>query len=348
MSRADDIRSRISDEYEKTPGYLLWDISEAVGQEMDLQDQTAVKTRELFYVDNLTGDYLTSFVLERKGIERRAATQAVGELNITGNGTITAGDLFETAGGVQFEATETKTIATEGTVKIQAINAGNSGVVGAGSIVQMPVTIEGIVSCTNSNATYDGYDEEDDESLRERYYTALQTPANGANKASYEKWALEVSGVGAAKVYPLGHGDNTVDVVIIDQDMQPANSSLVATVQEYIDPDSAGKGEGEAMIGAHCYVSSATASKINVTGKLSYTGAKDTVVAAVKESIKTYLATIAFTEKNVSYAQISNAIVETEGVLDVENLKINNGTANISVAERYVAILGTVVFTDES
>lgn len=348
MSKADDIRNRISDEYEKTPGYLLWDISEAVGQEMDLQDQTAVQTRELFYVDNLTGDYLTSFALERKGIERRAATQAVGEITITGNGTITAGDLFETAGGVQFEATETKTIATEGTVKIQAINAGNSGVVGAGSIVQMPVTIEGIVSCTNSEATYDGYDEEDDESLRERYYTALQTPANGANKASYEKWALEVSGVGAAKVYPLGHGDNTVDVVIIDQDMQPANSSLVATVQEYIDPNSAGKGEGEAMIGAHCYVSSATASKINVTGKLSYTGAKDTVVAAAEESIKTYLATIAFAGKNVSYAQISNAIVETEGVLDVENLKINDGTANISVAERYVATLGTVVFTDES
>ena len=41
MSRADDIRNRISDEYEKTPGYLLWDVSEAVGQEMDLQDITA-------------------------------------------------------------------------------------------------------------------------------------------------------------------------------------------------------------------------------------------------------------------------------------------------------------------
>lgn len=348
MSRADDIRNRISDEYEKTPGYLLWDVSEAVGQEMDLQDITAEETKSMFYVDNLTGDYLTSFVKERKGIERRAATYAIGSLTITGNGAITIGDIFETANGVQFSAAETKTIAEEGTVNIKAMIAGNSGVVGAGSIVQMPVTIEGIVSCTNEAATYNGYDEEDDASLRERYYTALQTPANGANKASYEKWALEVSGVGAAKVYPLGHGDNTVDVVIIDQDMQPANSSLVKTVQDYIDPDSAGKGEGEAMIGAHCYVSSATGTAINITGKLSYTGSKDTVVENVKTSIKVYLATIAFTGKNVSYAQIANAIIESEGVLDVENLKINNGTANISIAERHVAVLGTVVFTNES
>lgn len=348
MSRADDIRNRISDEYEKTPGYLLWDISEAVGQEMDLQDVSAAETKSMFSVDNLTGDYLTSFIKERKGIERRAATYAIGSLTITGNGTITTGDIFETANGVQFVATETKTIASEGTVSIQAMIAGNSGVVGAGSIVQMPVTIEGIVSCTNEAATYNGYDEEDDDTLRSRYYTALRTPANGANKASYEKWALEVPGVGAAKVYPLGHGDNTVDIVIIDQDMQPANSTLVETVQEYIDPDSAGKGEGEAMIGARCYVSSATGTAINITGKLSYTGNKDVVQENVKENIKTHLASIAFTGKSVSYMQIANAIMETEGVLDVENLKVNNGTANISIAERYVAILGTVVFTDES
>ena len=31
----ENIRNRISDEYEKTPGYLLWDFTEAVGQEMD-------------------------------------------------------------------------------------------------------------------------------------------------------------------------------------------------------------------------------------------------------------------------------------------------------------------------
>ena len=65
-------------------------------------------------------------------------------------------------------------------------------------------------------------------------------------------------------------------------------------------------------------------------------------------AIEAYLATIAFTGKNVSYAQISNAIIDSEGVIDIEELKVNNGTANISIAERHVAVLGTVVFTNES
>ncbi len=345
MSRADDIRSRISDEYEKTPGYLLWDVSEAVGQEMDLQDQKINEVESMFYVDNLAGDRLTSFVRDRKGIERRAATYATGSLTITGNGTVNLGDMFETANGVQFQATETKTIASEGAVNIKAIIAGNSGVVGAGSIVQMPVTIEGIASCANPAATYNGYDEEDDDTLRERYYSALRIPANGANKASYVKWALEVPGVGAAKVYPLGHGDNTVDVVIINQKMLPADEELVGATQDYIDPGQAGEGEGKAMIGAVCYVSSAEELLINITGKLNYTGDKDTVENAIKTSVKEYLASIAFEEDNVSYAKTANAIIEADGVVDIENLKINGGINSIPIAERHVAVLGTVVLT---
>ena len=53
MSKSENIRKNLPGEYEKTPGYLLWDISEAVGQEMDLQDDEIRNTRELFDVDNV-------------------------------------------------------------------------------------------------------------------------------------------------------------------------------------------------------------------------------------------------------------------------------------------------------
>ena len=43
MSKSENIRKNLPGEYEKTPGYLLWDISEAVGQEMDLQDNADEK-----------------------------------------------------------------------------------------------------------------------------------------------------------------------------------------------------------------------------------------------------------------------------------------------------------------
>ena len=47
-NRGENIRKNISAEYEKTPGYLLWDLSEGVGQEMDAQDEEIAGIRALF------------------------------------------------------------------------------------------------------------------------------------------------------------------------------------------------------------------------------------------------------------------------------------------------------------
>ncbi|WP_251612876.1 baseplate J/gp47 family protein [Senimuribacter intestinalis] len=345
MSKSENIRKKLPADYEKTPGYLLWDISEAIGQEMELQDNEINRARELFDVDNLTGEMLERFIRQRKGLIRKAATHASGELQVQGFGTVTTGDLFETENGVQFAATETVTIDGSGTVRIEAVEGGNVGIVGANTITQMPVTLEGITLCNNREATEGGYDAETDDSLRNRYYTKLRTPDSGANKYAYRNWALEVSGVGDAKVFPLGHGDNTVDVVVIDAEKKPASDTLVKAVQDYIDPGSEGKGEGVAMIGAHCYVSSAAGLWVDVTGKITMTATQAELERAIKKSIERYLASIAYSGRNVSYAQISNAIIETEGVIDIEGLMINEGTANIAVPERSVAVLGVVTFT---
>ena len=98
-------------------------------------------------------------------------------------------------------------------------------------------------------------------------------------------------------------------------------------------------------MGAHCYVSAATALEIHIAAKLTISGVQDEVEAEVKASIAAYLANIAFSGSNVSYAQLGNAILDTEGVLDYENLTVNEGITNIGVPERHVAVLGTVVFT---
>lgn len=347
MSRSDEIRANISNEYEKTPGYLIWDIAEATGQVMDNMDNSIAENRARLDVANLTGDDLRLFVKERKGILPREATYAVGEVTVTGNGTVTEGDLFETPNGVQFRSVETVSIVNTGKVSVNAVLAGNVGVVGAGSITQMPVTIEGIVSCTNEEATHDGYDAESDDSIRERYFLALQTPASSANKASYRNWALEVSGVGDAEVFPLAQGDWTVDVVIIDVEKKPASELLVQKVQEFIDPGSTGKGEGEAPIGASCFVSAATGLDINISAKISTSADHGTVEKNIKTQVAEYLASIAFTGANVSYAQIGNAILDVPEVIDYENLTLNDAINNIPVPERNVAIVGTVTLSYE-
>lgn len=345
--RGDNIRNRIPDEYEKTAGYLIFDVSEAVGLEMDSIDATLNESVKNFDADNLSGADLEKYVYQRKGIIRKPADFARGFLTVTGTGTVAVDDLFETENGVQFRATANVEVIDTGVVPIVAVVAGNSGIVGANSIVEMPVTIAGISACTNEEATAGGYDAESDADLLARFYEAIQNPSGNGNKASYKAWAKEVTGIGDAKVFPLGHGIGTVDVVVIDSDKKPASTGLVAEVQNYIDPNSSGIGDGVAPIGATCYVSSATGKAINITATVAILASveQNAIKEAIEKAVTEYLARIAFASDKVSLAQVGNAILDVEGVVDYESLKLNGVTGNVSVAEREVAILGNVVIT---
>lgn len=211
----------------------------------------------------------------------------------------------------------------------------------------MPVQLAGIVSVSNSDTTHDGYDAETDAAYYARFLDRIQTPPTSGNVYHYRSWALEVSGVGAVQIYPLGHGDNTVDVVIVDTSGKPASSTLVKAVQDHIDPDSQGLGMGEAPIGAYCYVSAATGFYLPISLQVTaLPGSVQTeVTQAVKDAVTAYLTSIAFRQDYVSYAQIAAAILSAPGVEDFANLTVNGGTANIAIADRKVAVLGEVTVT---
>ncbi|MBU3172767.1 hypothetical protein [Clostridium estertheticum] len=65
----------------------------------------------------------------------------------------------------------------------------------------------------------------------------------------------------------------------------------------------------------------------------------------ISTSIATYLASIAFKENYISYAKVSAMVLETVGVLDFTDLKINNGTVNIAIGNEEVAMVGEVTAT---
>lgn len=338
----------IGDEYQKTVGFPTYDITRAFARAIcSLGDDTDIAVGKT-NVDNLTGEELTRWCSQRRGIVRTAAVAATGQIKIvSGSGTITTGNLFESDGGIQFRATETKSVHANDTVRVEAVVPGSSGNVVSGSVTRMPVTIQGIATVTNPAAMSGGYDAETDEALRARYYFDLKQSANGANANSYLVWALSVSGVGHAKVFPLANGVNTVEVCIIGSDMEPAASSLVAAVQNYIDPGSTGTGQGQAPMGAICTVTTATALNINVachvTLESGYT--VQTVLNNVKAKIQDYLHGIAFVSNYVSYARIADAVMDAEGVDDYEDLTVNGGTNNITIGARQVAVMGTVTIS---
>ncbi len=377
--------------YQKTVGFPTYDILAAASIPMEELEQELGKTRRMLDPAFLTGADLDSYIRSRSGLVRNAATYASGVLQVTGTGTIMTGDLFESGGGIQFAAIETVAIRDRGQVSVRCTQAGAIGNLPAGSITLMPVQIAGIVTVSNSDTMTGGYDAETDGAYFDRYLLRLQTPPTSGNQYHYRSWALEVSGVGGVQVYPLGHGPNTVDVVIIDVDGKPANTELVDRVQAHIDPGSQGGvggvqvyplghgpntvdvviidvdgkpantelvdrvqahidpgsqglGKGEAPIGAYCYVSGAAG--ISVALALTVTAlpgaVQSEVTEAIKQAVAAYLKSVAFRQDYVSYAQIAAAILNATGVEDFADLKVNNGTSNVAIAARQVAVLGTV------
>lgn len=339
----------IDNAYQKTEGFPTYDLTR--GEAFALLElwKKCEEIERKQDVDNLTGEELSRIAFQRKGTQRRKATKAIGSIRIVdGSGTVHQGDLFESESGIQYESLETKDITKGDTVRIQCMQTGAIGNVPKGTITQMPITIPGINSIINDEPTINGENEESDDDLRERYYEELREPATSGNDYHYKRWAKEVEGVGEANVIGLWNGNNTVKVVIINSDRQPADSTLVKRVQEYIDPDSKGIGAGQAPVGAYCTVVSAAAVPINITVtgvSHTATATKSSITAAITASITEYLKAIAFKQPYVSVAQISNIVLGVQGVTDYEAVTVNGQATKIPLTVEQVATLSTVEVT---
>lgn len=348
----EEMLSNISDDYVKDVGTFTRDMVKS----FSIQSYILEKKLEEYYkkldVYNLSGDELTKYVKQRKGVIRKEANPAKGVLTVEGNGTIKVGDIFETEAGNRYKAIEEVLINKTGVVNIEAVQAGADGNVGANSIIFIPVTIQGITKVTNKQPLTDGYDTETDDSLRERYLIEIQKPATSGNVYHYMQWCREVVGVGDVRVFPLWNGNNTVQVVIIDDNKVVANEELINRTQEYIDPkgqnnETWGTGAGQAPIGAYCTVSTATAKVINIESSLVLKDGYDLDVLKplIENEIKEYLKSIAFKRDSVSYAILSSWILNVEGIQEWTSFKINGLQENVTVSSKEVAVLGDVILS---
>ena len=126
------------------------------------------------------GEYLEN-IAEEHGVFRRSAVRAIGTITVSGTGTVSQGALFQTQDGTEFSATSTVKVTASADVPIQAVEYGSKGNVAAGAITIIPMSIPGITRVTNAKATYDGFDEETDDELRERLLFKVRQPATSGN-----------------------------------------------------------------------------------------------------------------------------------------------------------------------
>ncbi|MBA9027509.1 baseplate J/gp47 family protein [Peribacillus huizhouensis] len=292
------------------------------------------ETTEGIYLDLRAGEF---------GVARKQELKAQGSVTLTGPADmlVPSGTRVQTAQDVFFE-TLADVLLSGGTatVEAEAELGGVGGNVAAGTISALaPGPLYGVVTVTNSQAFSGGVDTEDDHSLLQRLKDRVQRPSTSGNANHYRQWALEVSGVGDVKVYPVWNGGNTVKVVLL-------STSRRAPDQVVIDAATANI-ESNRPVGPIVTVVGASELAINVSATLTLEDGADLedVSAQFSEALANYLSSIAFTDDLIRYTRIANLLLDIPTVIDYENMLVNGGAANIHLTDVQVGVAGAVAFT---
>lgn len=174
-----------------------------------------------------------------RGLSPKPASAASGQVTLTGSAglKVASGLQFRPRGSnVLYQTTAEATLSDKGSVTLSA-SAMTPGVVGNlsdNTAATLLNASQGIDSAVTVKTMRGGTDAESDTSLLSRLLELMRRPPAGGNKYDYRRWAMEVSGVSEAYVYPLRRGYGTVDVVITASGGLPSDETLKA-VQTHID-----------------------------------------------------------------------------------------------------------------
>ena len=336
------LMENVPDKYDKKVGSFIYDTQKPVAIESELLYKRIDEMLDRAFVSTAKGEDLDKKVAEI-GVVRKPAAYAKGIVTITGEvGALVPLRSKVASDDVTFTVIQERTIPAGGSVDVlvECDIPGDIGNVPAEAIKRFPTTITGLSSVTNSENFTGGYNEETDEELRQRYYEIVSMPPTSGNKYNYVAWAKEVSGVGDAKCIPLWNGNGTVKVIIINSLRQAADADLIQAVEEHI--------ENNRPVGATVTVESASPLVIDVSATVTIQSGYllSSITAEVEKAIDAYLKKISFEQEYVSYAHIGGAILQIDGVIDYENLKINDGTVNVSINTDEVPVLGVVTLSE--
>lgn len=331
-----------SDNFDKSNGSWTYDIEKSVAIELSKHETKTDNIIDKLDIENLTGDELTRFIFQRTGIKRNLATFANGKvlITVTASTSIKVGDLVA-ADDIFYQFIKSETFNTAGKyhVNVRCIQAGISGNVPSGAINSFPTTLSNISTVINEAAFDNGYPEETDASLRQRYYDKLQRPGKAGNKYHYREWAQSVSGVGKVKVFPRWNGALTVKVAVLDVNNGLASQALINLVSSHI--------ESERPFGANVTVVTGEELVINISSTFvlnsGYTF--EQVKPLIENRLASYFRSIAFEDglAYISHAQIGRELLDVEGIEDYSNLLLNGSTGNLAIGDTQVPMIGGVV-----
>ncbi len=271
---------------------------------------------------------------------RKAATYARGTVQFTGSdgSVIPAGTEVQSAGALKFTTDAEGTIAG-GTadVAVTAVEAGAGGNLPASTPLTLVSPIAGVDSAlaVDASGLAGGADTEDDEDLRTRLLARIQDPPHGGSDADYRLWALEVTEVTRAWVFPLELGLGTVTVRFVVDDHATSiipDAAKVAAVQAYLD-------ERRPVTAA---VTAVAPVELQLDPEIQLTPATSTVKAAVQASLEDLLQREAEPGGTLLLSHIREAISVAAGETDHV---LVSPTANVVATDSQILTLGTITWS---
>ncbi|UQS85824.1 baseplate J/gp47 family protein (plasmid) [Apilactobacillus apisilvae] len=186
-------------------------------------------------------------------------------------------------------------------------------------------------------------DEESDESLRSRLLSPNQYINYGGNVNDYKAMLDNIKDVGAVQIYPAWQGGGTVKLVILDNNLNPATSTLLNEVKVTVDPvTDSGLGYGLAPIGHQVTVTTPELFDVNVNVKVTTDGkiGLDILNNEIKSAIQNYFNDLRKKwdkDNNFKYemtiyrSQIMAIVLQLEHVVNAEMPKVNNADSDIDL-----------------
>ena len=340
---------RVPDSMDKREGSIIYDALAPVAIEIqNIFIEHDVILNESF-ADTASLEYLKKRAAER-GITQKAATNAVLKA-------VSTPDTVEIELGSRFSLNTLNYVITEkiaaGQYKIQCETAGAEGNNQFGSIIPIDY-IDGLETIEITELLIPGEDDEDVESLRERYLQTTTSQAFGGNIADYRKRVMETPGlgIGGVKVTPAWSGGGTVKLTVVDSTHKAPTPEQLSKIQEVIDPvDYSGEGYGIAPIGHIVTVEGATEVAVDITTSITYASGWSWNASAniIKDAVERVLNDLskAWDEDNdteliVRISELESAILKCDGVVDISGTKLNGSESNLYLTKYQIPTRGLI------
>ena len=336
--------SNVPSSFDKREGSIIYDaLAPAAAELAQLYIDLDFTLKETF-ADTSDRKYLIMRAAER-GFEPYSATFAVakGVFNIE----VPIGSRFSID---VFNYTVTEVISDEEhSYKLMCETAGSEPNGYTGQLIPVDY-IKGLTQAEITEILIPGEDEEETESFRQRYLNSFDSQAFGGNIQDYKEKVNAIQGVGGVKVYPVWNGGGTVKLVIISSEYKVPSSELIQEVQTAIDPvQNHGEGLGLAPIGHVVTVEGITETVINIETEITYDEgwSWEDIERTANDVIDSYFKELAQSWADnsniiVRISQIETRLLDLEGVIDIQNTKLNSQTKNITLEENSIPKRGTV------